>query len=450
MAAANSSSSDSDTGQIGRNSGPELVADVTYRAVPHDPQTIDVSATPVWWVRFELIADPTVRFGLDINGEVVLGRSGTRTGFVDLSTFDSGNFGVSRQHAMLRPTASNLYVLDLGSTNGTRRNGIDIGIKTPYGLANGDKLTFGHLEFFVRIVERPISQTAMLRGKADLSDALVQMAKAITSQLDIAEVLNQALEMALTLTEAGESAIWLIDEQSGDLLLVADLGIEDQAMRQVSLPVSDTMVGKVIESGQAMTASSEGGQEQIKVKTGYLVEAVTYVPLKLGGVAFGVLMVAHRESGRVFDAKDHEMLEAIADFAAIAVQNARIYEATDSALAERVEEVTSLNHALSHDLRNVLGSIMGYASLLTGENSADAKSARYAKGIMQASTSAAELIDQLLAMARVRDVSDLEGRTCNLVDVVKRAVSDLQGSALEKSITTEIHVEGAVRGNHWR
>ena len=227
MAAANSSSSDSDTGQIGRNSGPELVADVTYRAVPHDPQTIDVSATPVWRVRFELIADPTVRFGLDINGEVVLGRSGTRTGFVDLSTFDSGNFGVSRQHAMLRPTASNLYVLDLGSTNGTRRNGIDIGIKTPYGLANGDKLTFGHLEFFVRIVERPISQTAMLRGKADLSDALVQMAKAITSQLDIAEVLNQALEMALTLTEAGESAIWLIDEQSGDLLLVADLGIED-------------------------------------------------------------------------------------------------------------------------------------------------------------------------------------------------------------------------------
>ena len=216
-------------------------------------------------------------------------------------------------------------------------------------------------------------------------------------------------------------------------------------MRQVSLPVSDTMVGKVIESGQAMTASSEGGQEQIKVKTGYLVEAVTYVPLKLGGVAFGVLMVAHRESGRVFDAKDHEMLETIADFAAIAVQNARIYEATDSALAERVEEVVSLNQALSHDLRNVLGSIMGYASLLTGENSADAKSARYAKGIMQASTSAAELIDQLLAMARVRDVSDLEGRTCDLVDVVKRAVSDLQGSALEKSITTEIHVEGAVR-----
>ena len=61
----------------------------------------------------------------------------------------------------------------------------------------------------------------------------------------------------------------------------------------------------------------------------------------------------------------------IADFTAVAVQNARLYQTTDSALSRRVKLVTGLNYALSYDLKNMVNSIIGYAGMLQVYNSFD-------------------------------------------------------------------------------
>mgnify|MGYP005853335999 CR=1 FL=1 len=325
----------------------EPPSDVEYRPVPHSHIPVDDKSYPTWCVRFDLASDPSKQFGLAINGEIVFGRGRQAADFIDLSSYDAEDLGVSRRHVMLRPAVDKLYVLDLGSTNGTWRNGRSIGVKSPHHLINGDTLALGRLQFIVRIAQRPTGQTAILRDKADLADVLTQMAKAITSQLELDEVLNQVADAAMALTAAGETGVWLVDEQTGELFLEAQRGIEDERIQRLRIPVDDdTLAGQVIRSGKSLRASREPGGEQIKVKTDYLVESLVYVPLKLGGVTIGVLSAAHRDPGKKFSERDERLLGAIADFAAIAVQNSRIYEVTDQALVEHLKELAALNELM--------------------------------------------------------------------------------------------------------
>jgi K+-sensing histidine kinase KdpD len=334
------SSSPQDTSRIEATAVAEITA-VPYRPVPA------VAETPFpWRVRLDILSEPGDSFGLDIQGELVLGRDIDQDNLVDLSACSASEHGVSRQHALLRPTATNLFIIDLGSTNGTTRNGRSIGVKTPYALVNGDVIGLGGLRLAINIIERPSlqKQTDQLRPKRELVDALSRIAKAITSQLDVDEVLNQVAETAMLLTAAGETGIWLVDEQSGELFLEAERGIKDESIRRMRLPIREgTLVGKVIQSGQPLRASHLEEGDQIKVKTNYLVEAIVYVPIKLGGVTLGVISAVHRQPGKQFERRDERLLEAIADFAAIAIQNARLYQATDEALARRVKELSALN-----------------------------------------------------------------------------------------------------------
>lgn len=319
-----------------------VIPEVEYRQVPFEGE--DAKNKPVWRIHLELAQNPQNRMGLDVNGEILLGRDLEEDNAVDLKQFEAGLLGVSRRHLMFRPTASHLYATDLGSTNGTMRNGRSIGVRTPYPLVDGDTLTLGKLRLILRIVERPHFQTGVLKQKIDLADALTEIAKSITSQLDLDQVLNQMVETAMTLTAAGETSIWLVDEQTGELFLEAQRGIEDENIQRMRLPINDdTLAGKVIKTGQPLRVWRQPGEEQIKVKTNYLVEALAYVPLTLGGVTFGVLSATHSEKGKRFDERDERLLTAIADFAAIAIQNARTYQATDAALERRFNELSALN-----------------------------------------------------------------------------------------------------------
>ena len=160
-----------------------------------------------WRVRLELIADHVVTLEVDVGGDVVVGRDRHAANFVDLSAYNAEKLGVSRSHVMLRSTDTHLFIIDLGSTNGTMLNGHSIGVNTPYALLDEDLIALGNFQFKVRIAGRPTKKYSGLEEKTNPAQALSQIAKAVTSQLDLDEVLSQALEMAVLLTEA--CSLWI-------------------------------------------------------------------------------------------------------------------------------------------------------------------------------------------------------------------------------------------------
>jgi len=413
---------------------------VEYRPVPN--ASVDPETVPVWRVHFDPTFDPNQRFGLDINGEIMLGRVENAEDVVSLNVYNAEELGVSRRHVSLRPTDSKLYICDMGSTNGTLLNGRSIGVNTPYSLANGDLLTLGKLEFVVRIVGRPTNRATALHSKTDLADALLPMARAITSQLTVEEVLKQTLELTIALTEVDEASIWLVDEKTGELFLEADRGIADEQIRHMRLSVTDTLAGKVIETGKPVHVNRTAGGDRIKVKTGYLVDAVIYVPLALGGMTFGVLSAAHRATGKSFGIYDERTMTAIADFTAIAVQNARVYEATKHALACRDKVLAAFRSALSYNLKKMLNSSIGYAGLLKSFQPLDDQSTEIVESIVAAGDSMGQLVDQLIGAASLSELATFNFSTCELVDSVARAVEAIQPAAAAKSIDVDFQLMG--------
>jgi hypothetical protein len=88
--------------------------------------------------------------GLEIWGDATLGRSAESLEVdIDLSRYDALELGVSRRHAMIRPTASALFLIDLGSTNGTLCNFVPLERGKAHRLTEGDVILLGGLHFIV-------------------------------------------------------------------------------------------------------------------------------------------------------------------------------------------------------------------------------------------------------------------------------------------------------------
>ena len=103
--------------------------------------------------RTERMSEP---LGIKLVGDVILGRAvGDYRPDIDLTSFGAGHKGVSRQHALIRPTRNQLFMLDLNSTNGTQVNALPLGQSSARPLLDRDLITLGNLSFTIRVISRP-------------------------------------------------------------------------------------------------------------------------------------------------------------------------------------------------------------------------------------------------------------------------------------------------------
>lgn len=413
-----------------------LNAEETYRPVPHS----DVKkGTPAWRVRLELAFDTSVCMKLELNGEITFGRGVEEPGM--LSLFNSHNtesLGVSRRHALIRPSDSKLYIFDLNSTNGTWVNGHAVGSNMPHTLSDGDRVMLGRLEFIIRIVKRPSGHTGLLTNKSDTGERLLEIARTITSQLNRDDVLKHAMEITINTTGADEISIWLVDDQMGQLFFEAGRHADHEQVTR--LPVNDEYASKVLNSGQPLRMNRDPDR-QVKVKTGFLVEALLYVPLMLAGLPIGVMSVAHADPGKSFSANDEKVVLTIADFTAIALQNAVLHQVTEAALLRRVKTVTSLSYALSGDIKNLLSSTVGYAGMLK-LYSTDADSSGIADQILEAGQQMSQLIDQLIDITNLREYPMAHQAICDLAEITRQAVNELHEVSRSKDIDIDFQIVG--------
>jgi signal transduction histidine kinase len=152
------------------------------------------------------------------------------------------------------------------------------------------------------------------------------LGRAVTSQLDLEGVLNRVVEAAVYLTGAEEGSLMLIDEHSGDLYMRAARGLGEKHARGFRVRVEDSIAGQVLRSGQPIMLGGTRRDDTYKVKTDYFVKALLNVPLKVGANVIGLLAVNNRDTVRAFNPRHLSMLTALADYASIAIYNARLYQ----------------------------------------------------------------------------------------------------------------------------
>jgi two-component system NtrC family sensor kinase len=167
-------------------------------------------------------------------------------------------------------------------------------------------------------------------------NALYSIGKTITSLRDIEDILAQVVSAAVNLTHADEGSLLLLVPDTGELYLRANKNLDETAAHNLRIKVDDTLMGRVIQSGRPVMLGSD---DLIKVKTSFLVKAILNVPLLVADRVIGVLSVYTKRTNRVFTEHDVHLLSTLADYAAIALENAHLYWAAEN---ERVKLQTIL------------------------------------------------------------------------------------------------------------
>jgi pSer/pThr/pTyr-binding forkhead associated (FHA) protein len=132
------------------------LTDISYITVPTMPSARGKLAPWRIILRFGS-PSPRVVVGLDVAADIVFGRGseGPNSPDIDLSEIDAMKLGVSRRHALMRPTPNKLFLIDLDSTNGTLLNAVPVGRGMAQALRSGDAVSLGGLNFTVEIVREP-------------------------------------------------------------------------------------------------------------------------------------------------------------------------------------------------------------------------------------------------------------------------------------------------------
>jgi PAS domain S-box-containing protein len=170
---------------------------------------------------------------------------------------------------------------------------------------------------------------------------LYRIGKAVTSLLDLEKVLNRIVEAAVFLTGAEEGFLLLVDEETGELYMRAGKGLGEKSAHGFRVRVADSLSGQVVQTGKPIMVSSVQDEEKFKLKTGYLVKSLLHVPLKVRDEIIGVLSVHNRLLPKAFTNNELYLLSALADYTAIAIENARLYWES----YEEAKRLTELLHA---------------------------------------------------------------------------------------------------------
>lgn len=171
------------------------------------------------------------------------------------------------------------------------------------------------------------ANTQALERRLHELEMLAHIGRTVTATLDLDAVLTTVVEAAVRLTEAEEGSLLLLDEESGELYMRASKNFDEEFARTFRLRIQDSLAGQVIASGQPVILDESAPQ---KIKTSYLVHSLVYVPLRARGRTTGVLGVDNRKPGRALTHEEMTVMMAMADYAAIAIENAQLYNRSEA------------------------------------------------------------------------------------------------------------------------
>ena len=167
--------------------------------------------------------------------------------------------------------------------------------------------------------------TASLQHQVGELETMSRLARSITASLDLDSVLYAVVDAAVELTGAEEGSLLLVDDTSGELYMRAARNFQEEFVRTFRVPVKNSLAGSVIMTGKSVLLDEKTPQ---KIKTAYLVQGLIYVPLQIHGHIFGVLGVDNRKSYSQFSQHHMQLISTLADYAVIAIENARLYSNT--------------------------------------------------------------------------------------------------------------------------
>lgn len=192
-----------------------------------------------------------------------------------------------------------------------------------------------------RLIRQNRLLTEDLNRRTDHLAAIGTVAAAVSQSLDLNRTLHTALQAVLNTVGAEAGGISLIDEAAGEVVLRAQHGwVQDFVTKPMRIPLGEGMSGHVIANDTVIVENDFDHSEPLAVPSFHNepFRSLAMAPMHARGKIVGILSIMSRSTNK-FNAETIEVLRAVADTVGIALDNARLYEAS-------VENETQLSAVL--------------------------------------------------------------------------------------------------------
>ena len=172
---------------------------------------------------------------------------------------------------------------------------------------------------------------------------LNEITRQLTSTLDQEPLLHNILENAVNILNCEAGTLFLMDDQTGDLVFRVTVGPVAGNLLGQRLPPGTGIVGRAVQTRQPVIENEAQISGSLFVETdkqtGFVSRSLLAVPMQIKDRVLGVIEVINRRDGLPFVIDDQSILTAFAGQAAVAIENSRLIALTDQELAARVEEL---------------------------------------------------------------------------------------------------------------
>ncbi len=258
---------------------------------------------------------------------------------------------------------------------------------------------------------------------------LLVLSQVLASTLDLLALLDLIVNAARDLTRTEATSILLLDAKTGQLYFEAVTGSKSEEIKRIVVP-PDSVAGWVAREGRIQIINDVSKDQRFFSKsdqtTGFQTRSLIAVPLKVKDRIIGVLEAVNRVDNTPFADDDVELLTTLSAQAAIAIENARLFQQSD------------LISEMVHELRTPLTSIVAYSELLLRREIPPVQARGFIDTIYQEAQQLSNMTNGFLELSRLQSGRiRFEIVKFDINDLVRDVAMLLKPQADERGLTFE-------------
>ena len=246
-------------------------------------------------------------------------------------------------------------------------------------------------------------------------ERLLDISREITAVLDLPRLLNLIVQAAAELTECEAASILLIDAPSGELRFEAASNLSGYGLASIPVPQGGSIAGWVTANGQPLVIDDVQHDTrfyaQVDEVTRFSTRSILAVPLLCKAKVIGCLEAVNRRTAELYSEEDLQILTVLAAQAAVAIENARLFQQSDQ-ISEMV-----------HELRTPLTAIVACADMLQHPSLKPEQARELIQTIRGEGMRLSNLANSFLDLARLESGRvRLAQERVNLVGVIRETI----------------------------
>jgi len=222
-------------------------------------------------------------------------------------------------------------------------------------------------------------------------EGLIEISRSLNSTLSLRPLLNMIVVAARELTQTEACSILLVDRKSGQLYFEAATNLP--GIHSIVVPMKDSVAGWVVRTGEPIVVPDVSNDPRFYRKadeqSAFTTRSILAIPLNTRNKVIGVLEAINKMGEEGFTEEDTELMSVLADQAAVAVQNALLFQQSD------------LISEIVHEMRTPLSAIVSYAELMQRPDVTVSQCQQFAGIVMREAERLGGLASNFLELARL-------------------------------------------------